>query len=243
MEAGRLSQTTKEPINLANGTETTVRAISDLTIRVGGIRVNHLAVNHRFGVLPTLRSTMLIGTDLWAKLGITVLVPPRAKDILVPRTNRVATITGDISTGITLRSKAEDRCFRQFREELLKFESVRDLTDRITHTIHLKPGPPIKQRYRPRNSAMQAIINAEVDKMLEAGIIEPSNSLWSSLVVLVKKRDGAYRFCIDFRKLNQASEKDAYPFPHITATLDKLIGAKYLSRSQGWVLASASRIS
>lgn len=87
---------------------------------------------------------MLIGTDLWAKLGITVLVPPRAKDILVPRTNRVATITGDMSTGITLRSKAEDRCFRQFREELLKFESVRGLTDRITHTIRLKPGPPIK---------------------------------------------------------------------------------------------------
>jgi hypothetical protein len=76
---------------------------------------------------------------------------------------------------------------------------------------------------------MQAIINEEVDQMLAAGVIEPSKSAWSSPIVIVRKKGGGYRFCIDFRKLNTASEKDAYPLPHITATLDKLRGAKYLS--------------
>ncbi|XP_032682493.1 uncharacterized protein K02A2.6-like [Odontomachus brunneus] len=74
-----------------------------------------------------------------------------------------------------------------------------------------------------------AIINKEVEEMLKEGIIETSQSAWSSPVVVVKKKDGKHRFCIDFRKLNEVTEKDAYPLPHITETLDKLRGAKYLS--------------
>lgn len=48
-------------------------------------------------------------------------------------------------------------------------------------------------------------------------------------IVLVKKKDGKFHFCIDFRKLNATSKKDAYPLPHITVTLNKLRGARYLS--------------
>lgn len=75
---------------------------------------------------------------------------------------------------------------------------------------------------------MQAIINTEVAKIENDGIIEPSHSAWSSPVVVVRKKDGEHRFCIDFQKLNNASEADAYPLPHILATLDKLRGAQYL---------------
>jgi len=61
------------------------------------------------------------------------------------------------------------------------------------------------------------------------GIIEPSTSAWSSPIVIVRKKDGKPRFCIDFRKVNEVTNRDAYPLPHISATLDKLRGAKYLS--------------
>jgi len=60
-------------------------------------------------------------------------------------------------------------------------------------------------------------------------IIESSASPWNSPVVIVKKKDGRPRFCIDFRKMNEVTEPDAYPLPQIHATLDKLRGAKYLT--------------
>lgn len=65
--------------------------------------------------------------------------------------------------------------------------------------------------------------------MLEAGIIEPSNSEWSTPIVMIKKSNGTYRFCLDFRKLNGVSKKDAYPLPYMNAILDKLRSARYLS--------------
>ncbi|KAL6417479.1 hypothetical protein ACFW04_012707 [Cataglyphis niger] len=157
-------------------------------------------------------------------------MPPPPRAVTSNKPGQTATIQGEIFQGINPRSPEEDQRLREFlRHELQEFDTVRGPINRITHQIRLKPGSPIKQRYRPRNPAMQTVINAEVDRMLEAGIIEPSASAWSSPVVLAKKKDGTYRFCIDYRKLNQASEKDAYPLPHIITTLDKLRGARYLS--------------
>lgn len=180
-------------------------------------------VQHCFPVMPNLDVPILIGVDLWAQLPITLAPPPAAS----LRHNPTA---GKISDGITQRTPDEDRRLRRFLgEELAAFETVRGPTDRISHQIRLKIDVPIKQRYRPRNPAMQAVINEEVAKMEREGVIEPSQSAWSSPVVVVRKKDGTHRFCIDFRKLNAVSEKDAYPLPHIAATLDKLRGARYLS--------------
>ena len=73
------------------------------------------------------------------------------------------------------------------------------------------------------------MINKEVDQMLADGIIEPSESPWSSPIVLAKKKDGKYRFCIDFQKVNEVTRKDAYPLPFINAILDKLRRARFIS--------------
>ena len=61
--------------------------------------------------------------------------------------------------------------------------------------------------------------------MLEIGAIKHSNSPWAGAVVLVQKKDGSLRFCIDLRKLNSHTVKDAYSLPEITETLDCLNGA------------------
>ena len=65
--------------------------------------------------------------------------------------------------------------------------------------------------------------------MLEDDIIEPSNSPWSSPVVLVKKKDGTHRFCADYRKLNILAVKHAYPLPRIDDALSRLEKNKFYS--------------
>ena len=72
--------------------------------------------------------------------------------------------------------------------------------------------------------------HAEIDKLLADGIIEPSESAWSSCPVIVPKADGKIRFCIDYRAVNEVTRKDAYPLPHMDVLLDNLRDARYLSK-------------
>ncbi|UYV64787.1 hypothetical protein LAZ67_3001966, partial [Cordylochernes scorpioides] len=102
-------------------------------------------------------------------------------------------------------------------------------TSLAKHKIETGNHQPIKHRpYRVSPTERQAI-QTEVDKMLDAGIIRHSESPWSSPVILVKKKDGNWRFCVDYRRLNKVTKKDVYPLPRIDDTLDSLKGAKFYS--------------
>ena len=205
-------------VRVADGRTVDITEKYELPIRIG-----KRTMRHYFEVMPGPEDDMLVGVDLWQKLGNWLPPPPPEGETGMPR-------VGAIAEGMIPRTVDEETRLRQFlQEELAKFEKIRGPTDRAVHTLQLLDATPIKQRYRPRNPAMQQIIDDAVREMESEGVIEPSSSAWSSPVVVVRKKDGKHRFCIDFRKVNAVTKPDAYPLPHITATLDKLRGAKYLS--------------
>ena len=100
-------------------------------------------------------------------------------------------------------------------------------TDAVEHTIDIGNSTPI--RCAPQRMSPQKIKQEEacVTEMLTGGQIEPSDSPWSAPVVLVTKKDGGTRFCVDYRRLNLATVKDAYPLPLIDDTLDMLAGKRW----------------
>ena len=71
---------------------------------------------------------------------------------------------------------------------------------------------------------------AHLDKMEKAGVIQPSNSEWASAPVLVRKRDGNVRWCVDYRGLNTLTTKDVYPLPLIDECMDTLAGNLWFSK-------------
>ena len=97
-------------------------------------------------------------------------------------------------------------------------------TSSVKHSIKTH-GPPIRQPIRRLPVSLKSTVQKEVQKMLQDGVIRPSTSPWSSPIVMVRKKDGAWRFCIDFRKLNDVTHKDAYPLPRIDETLESLSGS------------------
>ena len=99
----------------------------------------------------------------------------------------------------------------------------------VMHDIEVNNNKPISSAPYRVSPAERQIIATEIQRMLEDNIIEPAHSPWSSPIVLIKKKDGAVRFCIDYRKLNLVTKRDVYPLPRIDASLAALSGSQWFS--------------
>ncbi|KZR95678.1 Uncharacterized protein APZ42_010444, partial [Daphnia magna] len=77
--------------------------------------------------------------------------------------------------------------------------------------------------------ALKNMVKSKIDNMLQNKIIRESHSPFSAAIVMVNKKDGEMRMCIDFRQLNKITIKDRYPLPRIDDTVDALCGSKYFS--------------
>ena len=93
------------------------------------------------------------------------------------------------------------------------------------HQIPTGSAAPVRQPPRRAPMHLRTDIEAQIQNMLEQGIVEECASSWASPIVVVKKKDGSNRICVDYRALNNVTEKDAHPLPRIEDSLDALAGA------------------
>ena len=88
---------------------------------------------------------------------------------------------------------------------------------------------PLLARARQYSAAHRQAIAEEVSKCAKSGVVRPSSSPWASPVLIVKKKDGTNRMCVDFRALNDVTRKDSFPLPNIRDLIDRLAGSKWFS--------------
>ena len=106
-------------------------------------------------------------------------------------------------------------------------------TTMAQHDIETGNARPVKQKSSRMSPEMESEVNKQLKEMLDNGICRPSNSPWSSRVILVRKKDSSYRFVVDYRDLNKATKKDAYPAANWQDMLDKMDGSRVFSFLDG----------
>lgn len=102
-------------------------------------------------------------------------------------------------------------------------------TDKVQHEIHLTDDVPVTQPYRRIPPTQYSEVREHIGKLLKRGVIKESSSAYASPIVLVRKADGSLRLCVDYRKLNSKTRRDAFPLPRIDESFDALRGAKFFS--------------
>ena len=99
----------------------------------------------------------------------------------------------------------------------------------LEHEIPLLDHAPVRQRYRRLPPSQYEQVREHIQVLLEGGVIRPSTSPYASPIVIVQKKSGQMRMCVDYRQLNAKTRRDAYPLPRIEESLDALGGARYFS--------------
>ena len=141
-------------------------------------------------------------------------------------------IVSQIDIAENMPEASRDTLYRTLKKHLNVFSKSEDdigYCTAIEHKINLTDDGPVRLPHRRVPPHQWPAVREHLKKMLEAGIIKPSCSPYASAVVVVQKPDGKLRLCVDYRRLNSKTYKDAYPLPRIEEALEALNGARYFS--------------
>ena len=134
----------------------------------------------------------------------------------------------DLDVPEQYRSKIEKLVLKN-QDLFASKDSELGYTDTVKMQIEVENHEPIEMRPYRTPIKNREVIDKAINEMLDANIIRRSRSPWSFPVVIVDKKDGSKRFCVDFRKLNQVTKKNSYPLPLIDDILALLGKAKYFT--------------
>ncbi|XP_050665158.1 uncharacterized protein LOC126965563 [Leptidea sinapis] len=183
-------------------------------------------------IVPEVQSPLILGVDFWRAFKLC----PKYLGSFGLSSVPLANINTDTSTVFIHSYENLDESQRarasniidQFKEISFEYKGL-GRTNLITHRIDTGSSPPVRQRYYRLSPEKQKILVEQVDEMLKLDVVEPCESAWQSPVLLVTKKNGQPRFCLDSRKLNSITKRDAYNLPYISEILDNLRDARYLS--------------
>ncbi|CAF1473310.1 unnamed protein product [Adineta ricciae] len=192
---------------------------------------------------PQIHLQLADGSPLYIKhilqLSITIdNVTQQYSTYIVPRLGRNCIIGNNFIKDTKLHIDGGNQCVYYATHEIKKTNNPPNNTEskEITDSTKLRHRIQIKENTQPINvgpyrcaPVRRKIIEDNIDEMLNEGIIRPSNRTWASPIVLAPKKDGTLRFCVDYRKLNAVTIRDAYPIPRIDDTLDALEEAQFIS--------------
>ena len=117
----------------------------------------------------------------------------------------------------------------RLRRAFAKNDNSIKQTDLAEHSINTGDAAPLRSRPYRLSHKEYEVVKEEIDKMLKNNVIRKSNSPWASPVVLVQKKDGSIRFCVDYRRLNSVTKKDVYPIPRVDESLERFKDMKWFS--------------
>lgn len=179
-----------------------------------------------FIAVPSIRHTLILGVDFFYAFNICLLTSNiiwHANDCVSPRSDEIFEVQAlSSSQQSTLTS-----VIKEF-EDLGRGPLGR--TNLIQHHIDTGDAEPIYQRGYPTSPAVEERLVKEFRRIRDLGVIEPSQSAWRNPVVLVKKKNGKDRLCVDSRKLNTVTKRCRYALPYMSSILSRLGKAKFMSK-------------
>lgn len=221
-----------QQIATADGTKQSVEGIVDLPISINN-RLHILPA----AVVPTLPHAFIFGSDFCRNFEISINFKDCTWDINSKFSNSSVNVVGsdelsEITVGCEEEFSPSERL--QAQEIVDSFNIVSSderlgRTNKIAMSIDTGDAKPIKQKQYNMSPYMLKILNQELDEMIKLGVVEPSESSWSSPVLLVKKSSGEHRFCFDGRGLNKVTKHDSYPLPDVNRIMSYAGGARYVS--------------
>lgn len=151
--------------------------------------------------------------------------PPAEMDQTSTLLNQIS-LCSELSTE---QKRSLEKLIEEYRDTFAADLYELEQTDVITHSIALENQKPIKQRAYRMSPGELNFLQQEIAKMLDKGIIHPANSPWASPVVIVSKKNGSYRLCVNFKKVNAITTRDTYPLPLDDDLLNTVSGSKFYS--------------
>lgn len=188
---------------------------------------NNKTKDMKFYLVPNLTQTLYLGIDFFKEFGIQITA------------NEISLSSPPNDSNIDEEKPGEKYHVLNEQEQVMLQQVIELLpncaklglgkTTLVTHKIDVGDALPVKQRHYSVSPAVEKEMLKELERMKELGVIEESESAWNSPMALVRKANGKVRLCLDARKVNSVTKKDAYPLPLIDGLIGRLDKTKFLS--------------